>query len=209
MEKKRFIFDLDGTLLTCDYKLEEAYFESVLGDKGIAFAGEVSSLLDIYERKYPKYDVEVLSEYLTHMSGLPVTPDVIRGWISIIGDAEDTMEDGVIETLEDLKLRGKELVVLTNWFEETQVSRLKHAGLYDYFDEVYTGEFFLKPKKAAYILAMNETPIDQCLMIGDSVDKDYIGPRACGMDSVLYDKNDIHHKTLVKVKNMNEIKDRY
>ena len=46
-------------------------------------------------------------------------------------------------------------------------------------------------------------------MIGDSVDKDYIGPRACGMDSVLYDKNDIHHKTLVKVKNMNEIKDRY
>lgn len=31
MEKKRFIFDLDGTLLKSDYSYEHDYFESVLG----------------------------------------------------------------------------------------------------------------------------------------------------------------------------------
>ena len=38
-----------------------------------------------------------------------------------------------------------------------------------------------------------------------NLDKDYIGPRIYGFESILYDKNDREHKSLKKIKKLKDI----
>ena len=209
MEIKRFIFDLDGTLLTGDFSKEKAYFEDVYKDESSKLIGKIGDFLNVYENTHPRYDVDVLSEYLTMVSGLRFTPSIIRGWIEVMKDPNDRLEEGVIDTLEYLKSSDKSLAVLTNWFGDTQVARLKSNGIYEYFDSIYTGDTVLKPHKAAYLSARGLFMPEECVVIGDHVDRDYIGPRACGMESVLYDPYDKSHKSIVKVKRIDELKKRY
>ena len=210
MEKQRYIFDLDGTLLTCNYgSVEHDYFQSIFGDDSRSFTPYVGKLLDEYEKTFPNYDKKVLSGFLSRKTGLSFTPEIIAGWINIISDIEDTLEDGVGDVLEHLKKKDKSLVVLSNWFGESQIPRLKNAGIYDYFDEILTGEYQLKPHKSAYIIARGDFSPEQCIFIGDQLNKDYVGPRACGMESVLYDKKDEYNENMVKIKRMNEIIKKY
>ena len=121
----------------------------------------------------------------------------------------DKMEDGVIELLDYLKSKNKSLVVLTNWYGESQVARLKNAKIYDYFDDVFTGEYQLKPHPESYIRAIDKYNPRECVIIGDSIHKDYSAPRIHGIDAILYDKNDIHSNNYVKVKKLTELKKRY
>ena len=57
MEKKRFIFDLDHTLMTANYGEEKEYFESIFGDDSKIFINSssgttIAKLLYEYERIY-------------------------------------------------------------------------------------------------------------------------------------------------------------
>lgn len=210
MEKKRFIFDLDRTLLTCDYRLvETAVFEPIFKNETDYLVDNIGFILDEYERDYPYYDDEWLCEFLTNYTGLNFTKDIIYLWNHSMVTDIDKMEEGVFEVLDYLKSKDKSLVVLTNWYGEAQIPRLKKAGLYDYFDDVFTGEYQLKPHVESYLTAMGEYAPEECLVIGDSVIKDYIGPTQNGIDALLYDKDDIYNKEYVKIKKLNEIIKRY
>ena len=204
--KKRFIFDLDGTLLTGDYHESDQYLIDVFGDAAHSFLGSMSDVLGVYERTFLRYDYDDLSRYLRMRTGLPMTPEIVREWDSVVGLIHDTEEKHVRETLEYLKSHGKSLAVLTNWFGNSQKERLRRADLLKYFDSVYGGEIATKPHKQAYFIATGDYHPQECIFIGDNPNYDYIGPRACAMDSVLYDKDDSHHKTLVKVRSLNELK---
>jgi putative hydrolase of the HAD superfamily len=122
-----------------------------------------------------------------------------------MNDVPDTLEDGIMETLDYLKTHGHSLAVLTNWYGRTQIPRLKKADMFQYFDDIYTGDVILKPHKEAYLFARKDFDSDDCIFVGDNVDKDYIGPRACGMKSLLYDKNEKYHSSIQKIKKMNEL----
>ncbi|MBR4619044.1 MAG: HAD family hydrolase [Bacilli bacterium] len=206
---KRFIFDLDCTLLTGDYSGEEEYFKEVLGNDSRNFLDKLFPALLEYENSFFKYDVSTLSAFLTDTTGVNVTDEIVEGWIENNMLMDDYIEDGTIELLEYLKNNNKSIAVLTNWFSRLQIERLKKAGIYKYFDDIYCGDQFTKPHKEAYLNACGIYKPSECLMIGDSLDKDYIAPRGIGMDSVLYDKEDKYHKTLNKVKRLNEIIGRY
>lgn len=207
--KKRFIFDLDGTLLTSDYHLERELFTDLYGEEARDFISKVGFYLDEYESLFSSYDVEILSCYLKGRTGLSITDDVIREWISITGDDPGVMEEGVLDTFECLKSMDCSIAVLTNWFLDSQKPRLRDSGLLEYVDEIYAGDTFLKPRKEAYLASKKHYRTRECVVIGDQLDKDYIGPRKYGFDSVLYDKNDRQHKNIVKVKKINEIMKRY
>ena len=148
MKAKRFVFDLDGTLMTSDPTLERDYFQSVYGhDRGLEFVAQIPELLDVYENHFPKYDIQMLSEYLTSKTNFDVTPQIVDDWVHILADVPDAKEEDVEKVLEYFKGKDYSLAVLTNWFQDTQIPRLKKAGLLEYFDKVYTGDTFLKPKK--------------------------------------------------------------
>ena len=209
MEKKRFLFDLDNTLLTSNYQQERDYFNSIYGEEGQYFIKNISSLLEEYERIFPRYNTVDLSNYLETRTELEITPEIIDGWIDIMATTDDKIESGVIETLEDLKQKDHSLVVLTNWFHASQVNRLQRSGLYEYFDEVYAGDLFLKPHRDSYLCARGSFSPQDCVVVGDNLNKDYIGPRAVGMGSILYDRDDKHHENIVKVKKIKDITKRY
>ena len=214
MEKKRFIFDLDHTLMTANYGEEKEYFENIFGDDSKIFINNpsgttIAKLLYEYERIYKNYDINQLSEFLTLKTGLDFNREVIIGWIESFGRCSSVVEEGVIDTLEYLKHKDYSLVILTNWFLESQMNRIKNSELCEYFDGIYAGDIVLKPRKEAYINAKADFRNHNCIYIGDNLDKDYIGPRSCGIYSILYDKNDIHNKNIVKIKKMNEIKRLY
>ena len=145
---------------------------------------------------------------MTEKTGLVISEKIIDGWIKYNSTIPDRMEDGVIDTLEYLKSQKHSLGVLTNWFRFAQIERLKNSGLYDYFDDIYTGDFFLKPYPAAYFRAIGNFSSKNCVVVGDNLEKDYIGPRRCGLDSILYDKND-QYSVIVKVKKIYELINRY
>ena len=93
-----------------------------------------------------------------------------------------------IECLDYLTNHGYRLHLITNGFEETQHSKLKHAGIASYFIEVITseGSNSLKPKKEIFEYAFNKTnasPVES-IMIGDSIEVDILGAMNAGFDQV-------------------------
>ena len=202
---KRFIFDLDGTLLTSDYSQEFEYFKNIYGDKSKNLIAGLATYLNSYEKTYSKYEVDRLCRYLNAVTGLEFTPEIIAVWNDLLGNNPFVLEDGIIDLLEYLKSQGHSLVVLTNWFEEPQKKKLKRAELIEYFDDIYTGDMVLKPHKEAYICAKKGFSEKDCFVIGDDFYKDYIVPRDLGFNTIFYDKLNLQRQTIVKVKRMNEI----
>lgn len=209
MEKKRFIFDLDYTLMVGDRAAEISYFRDVFRSDGDIFLENMIEYLHEYEKTYSRYDVEMLSKFMTNKSRLDFNEDVVKGWIEAYGNTFNSIEDGVVDTLEYLKSKDHSLVILTNWFLDSQMMRLRNSGLGDYFDGIYAGDLVLKPRKEAYIHARGSFRSNDCVHIGDNLEKDYIGPRSVGICSILYDKDDRHNDNIVKIKRMNEIKSLY
>lgn len=212
MEKKRFIFDIDGTLLVPDWNYEKEYFSSVLSSSQFdRFFPQIADLLLEYEKNFSKYDVDNLSRFLTDKSGVLITPNIIKGWNDALGKTDAVVIDGVVEVLDYLKSKDKSLVVLTNWFLEPQISRLRSSELLSYFDFIYGGEQGIKPNPEIYRIACGEYDIDSSIMIGDSLDFDVYGPSYVGMDSIFYNpKNKEYDKDKVKsIGSMKKIKEMF
>ncbi len=203
--RKRYIFDLDGTVMNGDFSVPNEYLVDTLGENIKPFVGNMGEYLARYERLYNRYTVEDLSRFLSMQTNTLFTPEIIKEWDDLVTRVDNVKEEGIEETLEELKRRKKEIVVLTNWFTESQTARLKKEGLLEYFDTIYGGDIATKPHKQAYWTAAAGKTNEECVFIGDNVDFDYIGPRSCGYASVLYDKDDRFHKSVIKIKKMNEV----
>ena len=187
---KKYIFDLDGTLLNAHWNEEDEFFRSILPiDQAIKFEDERVDLIYGYEENYPRYDIYNLSRwFMDH--GYNINTSKINEWIHFNGDIMgNDMCDGVIELLEDIKSRDGEIVLLSNWFNYTQINRLKRSGLYEYFDDFVTGDMELKPYLESYRLAASFTPFNECMMIGDNYVKDYYKPLMYGMNAYFVDEN--------------------
>ena len=187
--KERFIFDLDGTLLNANFEKEDKFFESVFSkDELEMFLPNKCTLLNEYETLFPRYDVGLLSKFMRARTGVEFTEDVVTRWVQTNATFDDTLVDGVVEVLEYLKSNDKSLVILTNWFSEGQIARLSNAGLLQYFDDVIGGEYSLKPNRASYYRAADKYDIGSCVMIGDTYEKDVLGPRMFGMEAVYFNE---------------------
>ena len=208
MEKKRFIFDMDNTLLTFDKDYQNRFFEEEFGENN-PFSENLSEYLETYWASYPKYVDTRFASLLSLCSGIRMKEGFVDRWMDHLEEMPVVLEDGVEDTLDYLKSKDKSLVVLTNWVWECQVSKLKKAGIYHYFDKIYTGDYALKPHKNAYESAMGSYSSSESIFIGDNLENDYIVPREFGYDAILYDKNEKHPKELIKIKKMNELKEKY
>lgn len=207
MEKRRFIFDIDGTLLLPDYSYEKEFFKSVLSkENSEIFIPMIPKLLEEYENRYRRYDIKKLSRFLTVHSGVLITDKIIREWKDAFGDTESKIVDGAIETLEELKRRKKDLAVLTNWFLDPQIKRLKKAHMKDYFTDFYGGEFVVKPHPQSYKAACGRYKMEECVMIGDSLDRDVEAAMASGLDSIYYNPNYNDDYDKGKVKSIGNIR---
>ncbi len=92
------------------------------------------------------------------------------------------------EVLQYLRDKGYQLHLITNGFEETQRSKLKHSGLSIFFKEIITSESSnsLKPRKEIFdfALAKARAHARESIMIGDSLEVDIAGAMNAGMDQI-------------------------
>lgn len=186
---KKYIFDIDYTILIPDWSKEDDYFKKyILENEQEEFFKNKQGILNKYEQEFPRYNTKTLSDYFKSY-GFTVSEDVINGWMNYNGETiKDEVVDGVVDLFEYLKENNKEIVILTNWFSGTQIPRLKRAGLFNYIDKIVAGEDAMKPGLESFELAINDTNKEDCIMIGDSIRSDKIGADNAGIDSYIVDK---------------------
>lgn len=187
---KKYIFDIDYTILIPDWSKENDYFKLYIPlEEQEEFFKCKQDILNKYERDFPKYNTKTLSDYFGKY-GFTVTEDVINGWMLYNGETiVDEVVDGTLALFEYLKENDKEIVILTNWFSGTQIPRLKRAGLLQYIDKIVAGENAMKPGLKSFELAIGETEKEDCIMIGDSIRSDKAGADNVGIDCYIVDKN--------------------
>lgn len=186
---KKYIFDLDYTLLIPDWSKEDDYFKRTIPlEEQEEFFKQKQTILNRYELEFPKYDFKTLSDFFKSY-GFTVSEDVIEGWMIHNGETIiDEVADGVLDLFDFLKANGKEIVILTSWFSGTQIPRLKRTGLYGYIDKIVTGEDAMKPDLESFQLAIGNTSKEDCIMIGDSITSDKLGAENAGIDCYIVDK---------------------
>ena len=206
---KKFIWDLDGTLLSGDFSTHEiSYFkEKLMGQDIETFLKNKYSYLMEYERTFLRYDTKLLSDFLSLRSGLVIDETVIMGWNEHSKSIPDTIHTGAEEVLSYLQSKGYENILYTNWFKDVQEARLRNANLLEYFSEIYGGELAIKPNAIGYKKIIKDVNPNEVVMIGDNIVNDVLVPRSIGITTYHYDplekskdKNKI--KTLKKIKEM-------
>ena len=109
----------------------------------------------------------------------------VDAWIKYLSDCTEKASKEIIDTLEYLKSKY-DLVILSNWFTESQENRLKKMGIDKYFSkQIYTDKVKNKPNKETFMEAVKPYNIDECIMIGDSIEKDIKGAEDIGMKTIL------------------------
>ena len=204
MKYRHLFFDLDHTLWDFDtnsrHTLRELYLSMDLAQKGVNdfdlfiknYLAHNEKLWERYRNGYIKVD-ELRVKRMWH-----TLLDFRIGDESLARELSTRFLEGLptrtevfphtFEVLDYLVDKGYRMHLITNGFEKTQHSKLKHSGLAKYFEEVITSEASnsLKPKKEIFEFAMNKascTP-DNCIMIGDSIEVDIQGAMNAGMDQV-------------------------
>lgn len=190
---KRIIFDIDDTLL--DWKDEywnslNKTFDELDIKYTILDIEKVKFVVDNYEDNIrQKYSKEEMQEEIEKYLGYKLPNNFIDVWIKYLSDCvPEKIDDSIIETLEYLKSKY-ELVILTNWFRESQINRLKNSNLYKYFTEFYSAEdITMKPNKESFIEAKGRYEFKECIMIGDNLRTDIEGALNSGITAIYLNK---------------------
>ena len=138
-------------------------------------------------------------------SNLNLSDDFIEIWIQELSKCvPEKLDSEIIKTLNYL-YKKYDLVVLTNWFKESQVNRMIKVNIKKYFKEIYTPEKFLnKPNKEAFIIA-SENKIDECIMVGDDINTDIKGALSVGMKAIYLNKDGKKADNCINIKNIVEL----
>lgn len=207
---EKFLFDLDGTLMNADFELENRFLRDLFSnDEADLIIPRKVEIIEEYESIFPRYDIDTFREFFSKKSGVNIKREVFEEWFRFGSCLNDKIIEGVPEVLEYLKSKDKKLIILSNWFTSVQIERLRKNGLLHYFEEVYGGDYTLKPNREAYLRAFGTTSPSKCVMIGDNYLKDVCGARNAGCEALFYSPNSDDIKDKQMIKRMREIKERY
>ena len=87
-EYKKYIFDLDYTLLIPDWSKEDDYLKKYIPlEEQEQFFKQKQDILNKYELEFPKYDFKTLSNYFKTY-GLNVSEEIIKNWMIHNGETK-------------------------------------------------------------------------------------------------------------------------
>ena len=204
MKYRHLFFDLDHTLWDFDtnsrHTLQELYHTLELEQKGVNdfdlfiknYLAHNEKLWERYRNGYIKVDELRVKRMWHTLLDFRIGDEALAQQMSVHFldklPTRTAVFPHTFETLNYLRDKGYRMHLITNGFEKTQHSKLKHSGLAEYFEEVITseGSNSLKPKKEIFDYAMNKVSCctDDCIMIGDSVEVDIQGAMNAGMDQI-------------------------
>ena len=180
---KRIIFDFDNTLVKWIDEYNYAIRDILKKYNVNADYREVTKIIDEYDSISKYYNTNDLLEYLNNKLHLDLSLEIIEDWLNELG-TKSYASDELIDLLDYLS-KKYELVILTSWYSVSQIARMKHANIYKYFIDVIGGDIIKKPNKDAFIKAMGDKKIDECIMIGDVYDIDIKPALELGMKTIM------------------------
>ena len=189
-------FDLDRTIWDFDQNSQETFKDIFhkydLQGKGISSLDEFikrynihnNNLWELYRNGEIEKELLIVRRFL-----LTLEEDYIR-----LSPMKTKLFPNALETLSYLK--GKyHLHIITNGFEEVQLTKVKFSGLDQYFESIITSEEagFKKPHRNIFIYALekNKAKAECSLMIGDDPLIDVKGAKEAGIDQVLVNNDGI------------------
>ena len=181
---KKLIFDLDNTLIMWKDEYIDALRDTLKKYNNNENPNHINDLIDSYEDYYDRYDKEKMLEHINNNIKEKLNMDFMNDFLYNIGYMSEENKN-VIHTLRYLS-KKYELVVLTNWFRNPQINRLKNAKIDKYFKEIYGGEDFIKPNKEAFVKAAGNTKLEECIMIGDNYNIDIMGAYNAGLNVIYF-----------------------
>lgn len=205
---KKLIFDLDNTLIMWEDKYIFA-LENVIKRLNLNYDEDkiksIDSNIVSYEKYHEKYDKKIFLKYINKKCNINLPYKFVDMLIEEQGKCFKKFTKEYIDLFEYLKSKY-ELIIITNWFTETQKIRLKNAGILKYFSKVTGGdEHYLKPSLKAFDIIKN---YEECVMIGDNIACDIEPALELGMQAILITKKnvkrDIRYK---KISDLLELKE--
>lgn len=211
MKYSILLFDLDGTLLDFD-KSEIMAFKKLLSIKGIDFD---KSIFDIYKevneglwRSYEKgeitmaYLLETRFQKTMAKLGYDINGAVWEKEYREYLGQYDYIIKGADEILKNLSSTHR-IFAVTNGVGDTQINRLRLAGLLDYFEEVFISQLIGSQKPSVdffnYVMSkISNFNIREALIIGDSLVSDILGGINAGIDTCLLNLNGKTNNTGIK-----------
>lgn len=190
---KRVIFDIDNTLIPW----KEEYYQEIkkaLDDLNIEHTekdyNEIKKAFSEYENVYYKFDRKLMIEYINKYTKKNYPEEFIykitKRWANCV---PDKIDDNIIRMLEHLQNKY-EMVILTDWYGDQQEKRLEKLGILKYFSVVYSAEKTKrKPFKEAFIQAIGNNKPEECIMIGDNLERDIQGALNAGLQAIWYNPN--------------------
>ena len=184
---KRIIFDIDGTLITgVDFS---SYVANTLKKYGIEDIEKTKQfLLNIkeYEKTYNSYDRNLYLKFFSNKLGCELNNHFLEIFFQELRKA-------IPENAEKIKsmlaaINEYELVLLSNYFEESQRNRLTAMGINDYFSEYY-GESIIKPNELDYRQAQGIYQPSECVIVGDDKRLDIDVPKSLGFKTIYVNEN--------------------
>lgn len=217
---KNLIFDLDNTIILDKEEDIEDYKEALvtLGYspddyykiyEAIDETEELLSEDDIYfvPEKALNYINEKLDKNYT-MELIDALSDIVgKNWIKRI-----LLDEEIVKYLAE----KYNLYVYTNFFKKAQLQRLQTIGYDKYFKGVFgADEVGAKPFKKGIenVLQLIGAKPEDCMMIGDSKNKEILSAYKVGMKAILYDydgnrdKKEIQLDNYIIIKNFKELLD--
>lgn len=185
---KRIIFDIDGTLIKgVNF---EPYITSALQKYGIEDLKKTKQFLSSikeYEHTHNCYDRDLYLNFFSQKLEINLDRKFLTIFFGELKNAIPTNSNKIKAML--LSLNEYELVILSNYFEESQRKRLTNMGINDFFSEYY-GEKIIKPNKLAYTLAQGNNKEEECLIVGDDINLDINIPKSLGFKTLYVNEND-------------------
>lgn len=204
---KKIIFDIDNTLIDFPKDYESSY-KKILERHGSNLSGkDLYDSIGTYEfdKNNIYYDKERLLYTINKKLRTNFNMDFMDDFFKMYDNFVTPLDDGVIETLEYLKDKYK-LVILSNWFTDTQKARLKEVGILEYFDEIYGTDIIpMKPRKECFMSVIGDLKPEECVMIGDSLEMDIKVPYEIGMQ--VYHLNKFGTSKYPTIRKIEELKE--
>lgn len=181
---KRIIFDIDNTLMDFP-KNFELEFKKVIDKFNLDISSkQLYDAIGAYEKNKNNvyYNKEKLLNTVNEVLNLNLNIEFVNEFFNMYDTLITPIPQETIDTLKYLKDKY-ELVIISNWFTDSQKSRLKEAGILDCFDEIYGTDIIpMKPRKEGFNIVIGDLKPEECVMIGDNLEMDIKTPYEMGIN---------------------------
>ena len=180
---KRLIFDVDGTLIQgVDFILSVSKTLKKMGCYSEENVKLFFNGINTYEQLYDNYNLIDYTQHMENAINKKLPENFVQTFFDELKTCIPPRNELLIDTIHKLSQKY-ELVLLTNYFAQSQLNRLNNMGIGKYFSECY-GEKIIKPNKQAYLSACGNRKPNECVMIGDDIYLDITRAKQEGLNTI-------------------------